>query len=181
MKLRYSWTKNLLAFDEFSKDIEYIDVQFDWASGGLIAIHQDHCFDKTDGPYGCKRGDYERHVVEILRAKGHRIVLLSETSDIYEGKHNDCLYDGFDGEIKTVESDGHWAVRTKFYQTAKQGASCLILHFPNEQLFKYNRVFDGWQLFLSDPRVVAQNIQHTIHMTYVVVGGSVLEIEKPPG
>ena len=95
--------------------------------------------------------------------------------------HNDCLLNGFSGEIKTVESYGHWAIRTKFYQTAKQRASCLILYFPKEQLFTYHRVVDGWKLFLSDPRVISKKNQDVIQTTYAIVGETILEIEKPPG
>lgn len=177
----YSWIENYSEFQNLSNNADYYDIRFDWMSGGVSAIHKDHCFDKSIGPFGIKRGDYERYIVDVLRSNGHRIILLSEVSDDCERKSYDCLLDEVAGEIKTVEGDGLWAVRTKFYQAAKQNASYLILYFPDNQLYTYDRVIRGWRLFLSDPSVIAQNKQDTIQLTYVVTGGAVLEIEKPPG
>lgn len=177
----YSWEENLIAFYILSEDSDYLDVQFDWISGGLSAIHKEHNFDKRIGPFCCKRGDYERHVVDVLRTKGHRVILLSEYSSNYDGKKFDCLLDGKSGDIKTVESDGHWAVRTKMYYTAKQRASYIILYFPDRRLFSYERVIEGWRMFLSDPIALANDLADVIKRTYIIVDQSVLEIEKPPG
>ena len=43
-------------------------------------LHRNHKFDKQIGPYGRRRGDYEKEVTSILRTNGHRVLLGSEES-----------------------------------------------------------------------------------------------------
>ena len=69
---------------------DYVDVTFDEQSGGVSAIHLDHKFDKQMGPFGRRRGDYEKEVTSILRTNGHRVLLGSEENPYYL-KNNDGL------------------------------------------------------------------------------------------
>lgn len=60
------------------QDGDYVEVAFDEESGGMSAVHTQHKFSRQLGPYGIRRGDYERIVMKVLRDHGHRIILASE-------------------------------------------------------------------------------------------------------
>ena len=59
--------ENYQEYLRLKDDPGYIDVSFDEESGGVSAIHKEHCFDKQVGPFGCKRGDYEKRVIALVR------------------------------------------------------------------------------------------------------------------
>ena len=88
------------------------------------------------------------------------------------------LDDAF-AEIKTVEKNGWWSIRTKIRLSAKQGANTLILYYPNKDLFELNSVQEGWQLLDSDPYSVA--LRDCITRIMVVLEDRIVEIAKPPG
>ena len=161
-------------------DSDYNDVTFDEKSGGVSAVHILHHFDKQTGPFGTRRGDYEIAVVSMLRNKGYRILLLPEECKTTHLKSCDCLLNDCQAEIKTVEGDGHWAVRTKIYDSIKQGAEILILYFPQTQLFSIDRITEGWQM--NDDYIREyQPTMRPISRIIAVVGSSVLDITKPSG
>ena len=109
-------------------DSDYVDVTFDAKSGGVSAVHRGHKFDKQMGPFGCRRGDYERQVANILREKGNRVFLESERSHD-NMKNNDGLLNDLYMEIKTVESNGVWSISSKLREAEKQGAEVVVLFF----------------------------------------------------
>lgn len=172
----YSWEENLIAFYILSEDSDYLDVQFDWMSGGLSAIHKDHRFDKSVGPFGCKRGDYERHVTDLMRNNGHRIILLSEDGHNSLFKQFDGLLDGLNLEIKAVEGNGRWSTRTKIYDAVKQGAESLILYYPDVNLFNYKKVLESWLMYEKFSKQKTQSITRVI----AVINDAMIEIVKPP-
>ena len=98
--------ENFQEFIRLRNDPDYYDVIFDEKSGGVSAIHKEHQFDKTVGPFGYKRGLYERIVLTALRKHGHRIILNKEDSGLYLIKTCDGFLDGKTAEIKTIEGDG---------------------------------------------------------------------------
>lgn len=104
--------ENYLKYSQLLQNPDYIDVIFDEQSGGVSAIHIQHKFDKSLSPWGVRRGDYELYVVNLLRSLGYVIILLPENGGIFQ-KRCDCVIDGIAAEIKTIESNGRWAVRTK--------------------------------------------------------------------
>ena len=61
-------------------DLNYVDVTFDQESGGVSAVHKEHQFDKSIGPFGSKRGLYEIDAARVLRQSGHSIILEAELS-----------------------------------------------------------------------------------------------------
>jgi hypothetical protein len=131
------------------QDPNYLDVTFDDQSGGVSAIHIKHRFDNKTGAFGIKKGDYERIVVDILRHKGHTIILTSELAP--NGiKTPDGYLDDVIMDIKAIESNGKWAIKDKLHRAAKQGAACVILYFHKKELFSHERMNDGWTKFLED-------------------------------
>jgi len=130
-------------------DNDYVDVRFDVRSGGVSAIHKYHRFDQQIGPFGIKRGDYERLVAGILLQKGFVIILGSEraTSGI---KTPDGTLNGTIMDIKTVESAGRWAIKDKLHAATKQGVETVILYFPIKSLFSEERIRVGWNKHLRD-------------------------------
>ena len=136
--------ENFQEYLRLLQDPNYTDVTFDEKSGGVSAVHLDHQFDKSIGPFGYKRGEYELNSVAILRRRGHYIVLESElSSGAVVCKNFDGYLDGSRVEIKTVESDGRWAVMTKIIKAKKQGAQMIILYFPQRELYSLRRVTQG--------------------------------------
>ena len=107
-------------------------------------------------------------------------LLLPEECKTTHLKSCDCLLNDCQAEIKTVEGDGHWAVRTKIYDSIKQGAEILILYFPQTQLFSIDRIIEGWQM--NDDYIREyQPTMRPISRIIAVVGSSVMDITKPSG
>lgn len=176
----YSRTENYIEFLNISNNADYSDIIFDLKSGGVSAIHKDHCFDKSIGPFGLKRGDYEIRVTDTLRNRGHRIILLSESNLKSIGKkHFDCKIDGRSGEIKTIEGKGRWNVRTKIYDATKQKAEVLILYFPNDSLYQYDKIVEGW--VMSEQYASRKHKQLSISKIIVIADAIVCKKLKPPG
>ena len=170
--------ENFQEYLRLSKDPNYYDVTFDEQSGGISAIHKEHRFDKQLGPFGYKRGQYEMNALMVLRRSGHQIVLLSERTDVGT-KQFDALLDGFPCEIKTVEGSGRWAIRTKIYDAARQGAYYVVLLFPFSGLYDTDRIKEGWIMY-EEAREI-NNKWHALSGIFTIIGSSQLEeIEKPP-
>lgn len=165
-------------FNEYLRllqDEDYVDVTYDEKSGGVSAVHKSHRLDKTQGPNGEKRGNYELKTAETLRCNGHSIVLVQE-SDRVGVKQYDGLLDGIPCEIKSVERVGRWTIRTKIANAIRQGAQTVVLFFPAASLFSEQRVKDGWKDCMSyaKPADPVPEIK-----LLCVVDGTIRNIEKP--
>ena len=172
--------ENFQEYLRLKGDQDYLDVTFDEVSGGVSAVHKEHCFDKQMGPFGCRRGDYERHVINVLRKNGYSVILLPERMPKSVNiKQFDALFDYEMSEIKTVEGRGHWSIRTKLYDAAKQGADVVILYFPEKQLFSESRIQENWVMNNAYAESVPD--MHQIKRLFVVVEDRLTEIAKPPG
>ena len=154
---------------------DFVDVTLDDKSGGVSAVHRDHRLDKQIGPDGIKRGYYELRALEAIRRTGHSIILLNESPEVGK-KQYDGLLDGIPCEIKSVEQLGRWTIRTKIGNAIKQGASIVVLFFPNANLFSQKRVQDGWKDYLDYIDSTDNNPE--IQML-CVVDDYVHRIEKP--
>lgn len=132
---------------------DYVDVTFDEESGGMSAVHKFHKFDKQKSLYAAHRGDYERHVVNVLRGSGDRVVLESEISSsgvkVCDGLLNDIPM-----EIKAVEGMGTWTICTKLHEADKQHAQGVVLYFPKAGLFSEDRLKEGIRLYHSNPETI---------------------------
>ena len=129
---------------------DYAEVTFDEESGGMSAVHKQHKFAKKKGINGMRQGDYERTVLDVLRRHGHRIVLGAETN-IPGVKSFDGFLDDAPMEIKAIEGRGTWAISTKIRQAEKQRAKCVILYFPERDLYSPFRISEGIRLSSSAP------------------------------
>ena len=157
---------------------DYENISFDSYSGGVSAIHKYHRFDKSIGPFGYSRGEYERIVTKTLRSIGAFILLDSESPIGKNIKTNDARLNGFTAEIKAVESFGRWSIRTKLYQVAKQNAEIAILFFPSVKLYSKERIIWGWERFLVDRD--CESLHSIIAYVICIADGCILEILKPP-
>ncbi len=134
------------------QDDDYLEVTRDEESGGVSAVHKLHKFAKKKGPSGMRQGDYERTVLDVLRKRGHRVILGAETN--HPGvKSFDGFLDDDPMEIKSVEGVGIWAISTKLLQAEKQCARCIVLYFPDEELYSSFRISEGIRLFRSNPDI----------------------------
>ena len=156
-------------------DPEYYDVTFDDQSGGVSAVHRNHRFDKQMGPDGVKRGCYELKAIEAFRRTGYSIILLNESTEAGK-KQYDGLLDGVPCEIKSVEHMSRWTIRTKIGHAIKQGASIVIMYFPDANLFSQQRVQNGWKDYLD---YTNSTNSVTDSQMLCVVDGRVHTIEKP--
>ena len=154
---------------------DYSFVTFDELSGGISAVHKEHCFDKQMGPFGCRRGQYELDVMLALRRNGYSVLLESEFPKGKRVKVCDAKINGVSAEIKTIESNGRWAIRTKIHIAIKQGAELLVLFVPSGSLFSEARILEGWRYDNTPNKPVS------LDRSLVVVEGRVIEILKPPG
>lgn len=157
------------------KDPNYYDVTFDNQSGGVSAIHKEHQFDKSAGPFGYARGLYEKESVRVLMQNGHSIILGPELSSGAEVcKTFDGYLDGLPAEIKAIESNGRWATRTKIEKADRQGALMIILYFPKNELFTESRVIQGWLDCITSNPLINNDIQ-----ILCIVDDRVIKMEKP--
>ena len=133
-----------------SQNDDYLDVTFDEESGGMSAVHRLHKFAKKPGINGKSQGDYERAVLAIMRKSGHRIVLESETNRPGV-KSCDGYLDDVPLEIKAIEGKGTWAICSKLLKADKQKAQCVVLYFPDKNLFSAARIEDGIGKYKASP------------------------------
>jgi hypothetical protein len=54
-------------------------------------------------------------------------------------------------EIKAIEGKGVWTISSKLRAAEKQHAECVILYFPDKNLYSEERVFDGIGKYLANP------------------------------
>ena len=165
----YQREENYNEYLRLLQNSDYPEVMFDEESGGMSAIHKYHKFDKQRGPYGCRRGDYERCAVNVLRNNGFRVLLESEIST-QEMKISDGYLDDRPMEIKSVEGKGTWTVSTKLRNAVRQQARCVILYYPNADNFSWFQVTEGLRLFLSSPETDKGNLESLI----VISGDKIL-------
>ena len=149
---------------------DYIEVKLDEESGGISAVHMLHKFAKTKGPSGERQGDYERTVLDVLRKRGHRVILGPETNT--PGiKSFDGFLDDVPMEIKTIEGIGTWAISTKLRYANKQRAKCVVLYFPNKELYTEERIIDGIGKYKADP---SNNNEQIISRLLTISGNELL-------
>lgn len=157
--------ENYNEFLRLLQDDNYQEVTRDEESGGVSAVHVLHKFAKKKGPGGTRQGDYERTVLDVLRKRGHRVILGAE-SNTPGVKSFDGFLDDIPMEIKAIEGQGTWAICTKLLQAEKQRARCVVLYFPDEDLYSSFRVSEGIRLFRSNPSI---NRERDVLIRLVVV------------
>lgn len=165
----YQREENYNEYLRLLQNKDYLDVTFDEKSGGVSAVHKYHKFDKQQGAYGYRRGDYERQALEVLRRSGFRVVLESEISS-QEMKRYDGYLNDRPLEIKSVEGAGTWTISTKLRNAVKQHALCVALLYPREDIFSWVKMKDGLRLFLSSPESNKDNLE----MIIVIVGNRIV-------
>lgn len=153
---------------------DYFDVTFDEKSSGVSAVHKEHCFDKQIGPFGSRRGEYELSVTRILRSKGYVVRLESEYPKGKGVKAFDAFIDGAISEIKTVETNGRWSIRTKIQSAVRQKAELLVLYYPKRDLYSEDKIYEGWDL-------VSQSTDNVNLRNIIAIVEDTIKTLKPPG
>lgn len=157
-------------YKRLKADPNYLEIEYDKKSGGLSATHKEHRFDPTKGIFGIQRGEYERWTVDVLRKRGHKIILASEQAadgvKCPDGFLNDVVMD-----IKAIEGTGRYTIKNKFDSACRQQAECIVLYFHDKTMFSEEKVRRGWQLYLGDLRSKQQIIKKIV----CVVGDEVVE------
>ena len=154
--------ENYLEYLRLLENDDYLQVTFDEESGGVSAVHKLHKFAKRQGTYGMRQGDYERTVLSVLRKYGHRVVLEAETN-VPGVKAFDGFLDDIPMEIKAVEGTGTWSISTKLLQAEKQHAQCVVLFFPQRDLFSEARIVDGLGKYMANPDIgITRNIKQLL-------------------
>ena len=166
--------ENYQEYLQLLKNPEYVDVSFDDQSGGISAVHRDHKFDKQMGPFGYRRGDYEKHVTSVLRTSGFRVLLVSEESPNYS-KTCDGFLNDMPMDIKTVESNGAWSISSKLREAEKQGAEVVVIYFPEREMYSKNRVLDGIGKYENNPQIHAIK---SITSCIIIAGDQVVDYLK---
>lgn len=163
-------TPILEEFKRLKADPNYSEVKYDKKSGGMSAVHREHKFDPVVGPFGVRRGEYERRSVDVLRKNGYTVILESEQAA--DGvKTPDGLLNGVVMDIKAVEGTGRWTIKNKFDSACSQQAACVVLYFHEQAMFSEERIRIGWELYASDLRGRTQTIEKVLY----VVGDEVRE------
>lgn len=142
----YQREENYKEYLRLLQDNDYLEVTYDEESGGISAVHKQHKFSKKKGADGLRQGDYELNVINVLRKHGHRVVLGAE-SNTPGIKSFDGFLDDIPMEIKAVEGNGTWSISTKLRNADKQHAKCVVLYFPDEELYSPFRISEGIRLF----------------------------------
>ena len=119
----------------------YVNVQYDVATGGLMATHVLHNFDRT-------RGHYEKEVQQLLFDAGHEVILESEFPTPGQKKPDGKL-NGLPFEIKSVESAGHNAIKRKLNESLSQGCRHVVLYYPNPLIYSRAEIEGGCARYLG--------------------------------
>ena len=164
-------TDNRREYLRLTKDRNYTNVRFNSKNGALSAIHKDHHFDKTEGIFGIKRGEYERISLNVLYKYGKSIVLESE-QEIDGVSTPDGLLDWKKFEIKGIEGIGKRNIEYKIYEASRQGAETVVLYFHKEEVFSMQRIVDGYGAYMRNSK------SKKITTLYYILGGKLYKYEK---
>lgn len=168
MKNQKRIEENRKEYERLKKDPNYTNVKFNPKTGGLMASHKDHQFDKQKGIMDIPRGDYEKRVQEIFFKYGRKLILQNERMGdniaTPDGLLDDVLCD-----IKAIEGLGMNNIINKIAEANHQGARHVILYYPDINLFKKELLRDGYSRYLG--LVKKKNIQDNVDdISYVIEG-----------
>lgn len=71
---------------------------------------------------------------------------------------------------------GRWTIRTKIGNAIRQGASSIVLYFPNADMFSQLRVQNGWLDYLNYTNTTGFTIDIKV---LCIVDDRIYTIEKP--
>ncbi len=115
--------ERLNEFNNYNSDPDYTDVKFDAKTGGLMATHKLHNFDK-------KGGEYEKQAQITGSKAGHSVIFEQERN--ITGKKTEGKWDGLFFEIAGRETATENNVLKGLKHCAsKQKTEIAVLVFPN--------------------------------------------------
>ena len=154
---------NAEQYRRLKDDPNYINVQFDNYTGGVMATHIEHNFEQQVGRFGIPRGDYERNATTALYREGHSIILRGELGEAGV-KQPDGFIDGVLMDIKGIEGNCLYSMN----RANIQRVNTAILYFHNEAEFSLDEVRQKWN---DLPDWINQNeriTDKTVHLKRVM-------------
>ena len=137
-------------------------MQFNEKTGGLLAVHKEHHFDKTIGKFGIPRGDYERNSIKVLYNYDKSIILGSEKMSIGE-KTPEGLLDGKLFDIKGIEGTGKRNIISKISDASSQGVETVVLYYHDASMFNLQKINNAYYGYLNLAKTKrAQNIYYIV-------------------
>lgn len=126
-------------------DKDYIDVQFNPATGGLQATHVLHGFHP-------KTGHFEKEVRDLLFENGDKIILGKERAakgeKVQEGvKHIDGHFNDLPCDITAISGTGRNTIKKALQHCRSKGAEVAILYFPNSSIYTEERLLTGISMY----------------------------------
>lgn len=112
-----------LEYKQLLNDKKYKDVDFDEKTGGLIATHIAHNFDKH-------KGWYEKRVQEIGFKRGHKIIFGEERGLEFGVKHTEGTWDDIPFEIAAAETGTANNIKRALAHCAKKEADIAVVFSP---------------------------------------------------
>ena len=116
---------NRREYERLKKDPDYTDVDYDNASGGIKATHNDHNFDK-------EKGDYEKTTRDVGYKNGHSVILESEKGKGIGENYTEGYWNGSKFELASCEfpNNNNNIVKGLKHCASKSETETAVLYFP---------------------------------------------------
>ena len=146
-KIHVDKERNKEIYKKYLNNPDYYGVKYDEESGGVLAIHKGHNFDKQNGAFGISRGEYEIYASNVLFKNGYRVIMQNEQNDIGV-KSADMLLNGVKCDIKGIEKNGKFTIKSSFRKANSQESEIIALYFHDTS--KYSEVYinEQWNIFM---------------------------------
>lgn len=133
---------NKKQYRKYRSDHDYKNVKFDKTTGGLMATHIKHNFDKT-------KGWYEELAQTTGFKNGHVVILEEESHNIFKQRNCEGLWDGKKFEIAAAETVETGNIRNALKHCAKKPDSEIaVIVFPEKE-FNLKKFNDGYYRYLG--------------------------------
>lgn len=156
-------------YQRLQNNPEYENVQYHELSGGVMATHINHNFDKD-------KGWYEKNVQKASFLNGHSVILEAEYHNIYKHRNCEGLWDGLKFEIAAAETATAKNIRSALKHCAKKTDSRVaVIYFPNSN-FSSEIFNSGYNLFhgLKDT-----SQYKTFDLIICIQDKKIVQIKKP--
>ncbi|MGV0854620.1 phage head morphogenesis protein [Empedobacter brevis] len=129
---------NYKAYQLFKKNEDYLDVQFDKATGGMKATHKLHHFDPNTG--------YDEKLLQNLFYKnGYSVILEDESAG--SGKKVDGFINDIPMDFSSILGDGKNAIKRALKHSKDKNAKIAVIYFRNKDHYSYERLINGVKSF----------------------------------
>jgi len=127
---------NKQSYEYYLKNPEYINVDFNQESGGLMATHKDHLFDHL-------RGKYEIEVQNILFNHGDKIIFESEKGKDIDEKYFEGYINDKSFELASSEGVGKNNIKHCLQHCKSKNAEVAVIYFADNKMYNTERLLKG--------------------------------------